>query len=87
MERLEDSVKIMGFEVPFSTEELMQGAIDACKANHFEECYVRPLAYIGDGPLGVFPGANTWITTSGAPKPLTESQRNRSPVPLMEEKR
>jgi branched-chain amino acid aminotransferase len=58
MERLEDSIKIMGFELPFSTDELMQGAIEACKANHFEECYVRPLAYIGDGPLGVFPGAN-----------------------------
>lgn len=58
MERLDDSVKIMGFEVPFSTEELMQGAIEACKANNFEECYVRPIAFIGDGPLGVFPGKN-----------------------------
>ena len=58
MERLDDSVKIMGFEVPFSTEELMQGAIDAAKANNFEECYLRPIAFIGDGPLGVFPGAN-----------------------------
>jgi branched-chain amino acid aminotransferase len=58
MERLEDSIKIMGFEMPFTTEQLVQGAIDACKANNFEECYVRPIAYIGDGPLGVFPGAN-----------------------------
>ena len=58
MERLEDSIKIMGFEMPYTTEQLVQGAIDACKANNFEECYVRPIAYIGDGPLGVFPGAN-----------------------------
>ena len=58
MERLEDSVKIMGFEIPFSVDQLMAGAIEACKANGFEECYVRPLAFIGDGPLGVFPGAN-----------------------------
>lgn len=58
MERLQDSVKIMGFEIPFTVDEMCQAAIDACKANHFEECYVRPIAFIGDGPLGVYPGAN-----------------------------
>jgi len=58
MERLQDSVKIMGFEIPFSLDEMVTAAIDACKANSFEECYVRPLAFIGDGPLGVFPGAS-----------------------------
>ncbi|MBS1957859.1 MAG: branched-chain amino acid transaminase [Bdellovibrionales bacterium] len=56
MERLEDSIKIMGFDIGFSVEELMQAAIDVCKANNFEECYLRPIAFIGDGPLGVFPG-------------------------------
>lgn len=61
MERLEDSVKIMGFEIPFTTDELMQGAIEICTANGFEECYLRPLAFIGDGPLGVYPGANPKI--------------------------
>jgi len=58
MERLEDSIKIMGFEMPYTTAQLVQGAIETCKANNFEECYIRPIAYIGDGPLGVFPGAN-----------------------------
>jgi branched-chain amino acid aminotransferase len=61
MERLEDSVKIMGFEITHTTDQLVQGAIDACKANGFDECYVRPIAFIGDGPLGVFPGANPQI--------------------------
>ncbi|MBU6154849.1 MAG: branched-chain amino acid transaminase [Bdellovibrionales bacterium] len=58
MERLQDSVKIMGFEIPFTLDEMVRAAIDSCKANQFEECYVRPLAFIGDGPLGVYPGAN-----------------------------
>lgn len=61
MERLDDSVKIMGFEMQFTTDQLVQGALEACKANGFEECYVRPIAFIGDGPLGVFPGANPVI--------------------------
>lgn len=58
MERLEDSIKIMGFEMSYTTDQLVQAAVEVCKANNFEECYVRPIAYIGDGPLGVFPGAN-----------------------------
>ena len=58
MERLQDSVKIMGFEIPFTVDQMVEGALEACKANHFEECYIRPIAFIGDGPLGVFPGAN-----------------------------
>ncbi len=58
MERLEDSIKIMGFEMSHSTDELVKGAIAACKANNFDECYLRPIAFLGDGPLGVYPGAN-----------------------------
>ena len=29
-----------------------------CKANGFEECYIRPILFVGDGPLGVNPGTN-----------------------------
>jgi branched-chain amino acid aminotransferase len=61
MQRLEDSIKIMGFDIGFTTDQLVQGAIEACKANQFEECYLRPIAFIGDGPLGVFPGLNPKI--------------------------
>lgn len=56
MERLDDSVKIMGFDIGYSNEDLVKGAIETAKANGFEECYLRPIAFIGDGPLGVFPG-------------------------------
>jgi len=61
MARLEDSVKIMGFELAFTVDQLVQAAIETCKANSFNECYIRPLAFIGDGPLGVFPGANPTV--------------------------
>jgi len=61
MMRLEDSIKIMGFELSQTTDELIQGVLDTCKANNFEECYVRPIAFVGDGPLGVYPGANPKI--------------------------
>jgi branched-chain amino acid aminotransferase len=56
MQRLHESVKILGFSLEFSVEQLVQGTREVCKANQFEECYVRPIAFIGDGPLGVYPG-------------------------------
>lgn len=58
MERLNDSIKILGFQSKYSDDDLMKAAAEVCQANQFKECYVRPLAFIGDGPLGVFPGAN-----------------------------
>ena len=30
--------------------------MEACKANGFEECYVRPIIFLGDSQLGVYPG-------------------------------
>jgi branched-chain amino acid aminotransferase len=56
--RLTESVKIMGFEFPYSVDQMVEASIAVCKANGFEECYLRPIAFIGDGPLGVHPGAN-----------------------------
>jgi branched-chain amino acid aminotransferase len=62
LNRLEDSIKIMGFEMPYSVDQVTQAVLEVTKANGFEECYIRPLAFIGDGPLGVFPGATPPIS-------------------------
>ena len=56
MERFEESAKIMGLKLKYDNAQLVQAVVDACKANKFEECYVRPILFIGDGPLGVNPG-------------------------------
>ncbi len=59
MERLHESLKILNLTVPFSVEQLVKATTETCKANGFDECYIRPIAYIGDNPsLGVNPGAN-----------------------------
>ena len=57
IERFHESFKILGFALPYTVEQIIQACIDTCKANNFEECYIRPIAYIADGPLGVNPGA------------------------------
>lgn len=56
MDRFVKSFKIMGFELPFSASDLTSAAVETVKACGFDECYVRPLAFIGDGPMGIFPG-------------------------------
>jgi branched-chain amino acid aminotransferase len=56
IERLFETCKILDIKIPFSLEELIAGTRAVCKANGFDECYIRPICYIGDGPLGLNPG-------------------------------
>jgi branched-chain amino acid aminotransferase len=58
IERLFDSCKMLDIKIPFTVDQLVQASIDTCKANGFEECYIRPIAFTADGPLGVYPGPN-----------------------------
>lgn len=58
IERLFESCKILDIKIPFSVQQIVQGTLETCKANGFEECYIRPIAFIADGPLGVNPGTN-----------------------------
>ncbi len=56
MQRFIESAKIMGFTAPYDLDTLVRAATEVCKANGFEECYIRPILFIADGPLGVNPG-------------------------------
>ena len=51
--RLHNSAKILGMEIPYSVDEL----IEACKATvastGLGSCYVRPIAYFGYGEMGL----------------------------------
>lgn len=55
--RLFESCKILDLRMPYTVDELVRACIAVTKANGFEECYIRPIVYIADGPLGVNPGA------------------------------
>jgi len=54
MRRLADSGKILGFPLPYSIDELCQAAKDVIRANKLKACYIRPLAFLGLGELGVY---------------------------------
>jgi branched-chain amino acid aminotransferase len=51
--RLHRSATILGFDVPYSIEELTEATRQIIRANNFDECYIRPIAYIGYGGMGL----------------------------------
>lgn len=55
--RLFDSAKICTLPMPFDAAAITQACIDTTKASGLNECYLRPLAFMGDGAMGL--GART----------------------------
>jgi branched-chain amino acid aminotransferase len=52
--RLFDSAHITRMKIPFSVQEILSATIDIVKSNGLEEGYIRPLAFIGYGEMGLY---------------------------------
>ena len=52
-ERLINSGRILGFEIPYSVEEINAACIQCCEANNIVDGYVRPVAWRGSEMMGV----------------------------------
>ncbi|WP_291321215.1 branched-chain amino acid transaminase [Desulfonatronospira sp.] len=59
VERLFNSARTVEMEIPYTEEEICQAIVDTLKANKMDQGYIRPLAFIGDGAMGVHPGENS----------------------------
>jgi branched-chain amino acid aminotransferase len=53
MARLHNSAKIVGMELPYSVEELVQATKDVVRASGLPSAYIRPIAYYGYGEMGL----------------------------------
>ncbi|ACV67802.1 branched-chain amino acid transaminase [Desulfohalobium retbaense] len=58
VERLFDSARAVEMEIPFSQDEITKAIEQTVQVNNLAEGYIRPLAFIGDGVMGVHPGSN-----------------------------
>jgi branched-chain amino acid aminotransferase len=58
VERLIKSAHIFQMEVPYSHAEIKNAISETIKANKIEECYIRPIVYIGYGAMGLYPRGN-----------------------------
>jgi branched-chain amino acid aminotransferase len=58
VDRLFDSAQIGDIKIPFSKRDIAEACKDTLRANQLKEGYIRPLVFIGEGVMGVYPGDN-----------------------------
>src|SRR3954454_17993587 len=58
LKRLDDSARLLGMDLPYSTDELRTAALELLGSNGLAECYLRPIAFYGYGELGVSTAGN-----------------------------
>jgi branched-chain amino acid aminotransferase len=51
--RLFDSAKICTMPMPYTQDEIVDACIEAVRANGLKACYLRPIAFLGDGAMGL----------------------------------
>jgi branched-chain amino acid aminotransferase len=55
MKRLFRSAQVYMIDIPFSIEEMVEGAKETVRASGLKACYVRPIVYRGYGEMGLNP--------------------------------
>ncbi len=58
IERLFNSAHIFLMDIPYSIEKIKVAVIETVRVNKIKECYIRPIAYIGYGAMGLYPKGN-----------------------------
>jgi branched-chain amino acid aminotransferase len=56
--RLFDSGRILGFPLPYKPEQVEEAILEVIRANGLKECYIRPLAFLGVGEMGLYAPKN-----------------------------
>ena len=57
-DRLVNSAKIYRMELPYTREQLEQAMVELVRLNNVKHCYLRPVAFRGEGEMGVNPLKN-----------------------------
>ncbi|MDI7258951.1 MAG: branched-chain amino acid transaminase [Thermodesulfobacteriota bacterium] len=58
IDRFFDSAHIGGLKMPYSKKEIVEACKETLRVNGLKAGYIRPLAFIGEGVMGVYPGDN-----------------------------
>jgi branched-chain amino acid aminotransferase len=58
IDRLFGSCRILQIEPPYSSQEISKAIIESVRVNKLEECYIRPIVYLGYGSMGIYPKNN-----------------------------
>jgi len=58
VDRFFGSMHILQMDCPFSREQVTTAILETIRVNRIDACYIRPLAFIGYGAMGVYPKDN-----------------------------
>jgi branched-chain amino acid aminotransferase len=58
LRRLYESARINLIEIPIARAELEEVCLETLRRNRLDQGYLRPIAFIGDGEMGLNPGGN-----------------------------
>src|SRR5207253_6867109 len=53
--RLFNSARIFLIDIPYSPQQIVDAVKDTVRVNGLDECYIRPLVYLGYGEMGLNP--------------------------------
>lgn len=59
LRRLYDSARMCRMEMPVSIEVLREACLETLRVNEFDEAYIRPIAFLGSGAMGLGARSNT----------------------------
>ncbi len=66
--RLFNSAKILGINIPFLPEDITKAILEVVSVNKLEECYIRPIVFLGDNKMGLNPeGVNVRVAIAAWP--------------------
>lgn len=66
--RFFDSAKIYKLEIPFTEDEIFNAVVELVRRSGFDDCYIRPIAFINVRKLGVKPPVRRASVAIGAIK-------------------
>ena len=55
LKRLQNSAKIMAIKLPYSIPEIKKAIVELVHENKLQQCYIRPLVFLGYGEMGLNP--------------------------------
>lgn len=58
VDRLFDSAQIGDIKIPYSKKDISEACKETLRVNQLKEGYIRPIVFIGEGVMGVYPGDN-----------------------------
>ncbi len=67
VDRLYGSAHVLDLPMPYPREQLLEACKEVVRANRLRECYLRPIAFMGDGEMGLAARTPTRVAIAAWP--------------------